>query len=246
MMNYLDFWIEKNRANGKHMHDGKYWTYNSVNAFCELFPYFSRRQISNILNKMVELDLIEKGNFNKSAYDRTCWYAFTEKGKSILQNGEMENTEKGNGFDPEVKPIPVNNNSLRTQLVNTDINIYSYEQLLQCNTDETLQSNHIETLDDGGMKKEKKKTYNSLIDDYTANEELRLALKDYVEMRKGMKGYTIRALEMGFRKLDGLALDDETKIAIVNMAIEHSWKSFYPLGDSNRKQEKSKFDGFAF
>lgn len=94
--------------------------------------------------------------------------------------------------------------------------------------------------------KEKKKTYNSLIDDYTANEELRLALKDYVEMRKSMKGYTIRALEMGLRKLDGLALDDETKIAIVNMAIEHSWKSFYPLGDSNRKQEKSKFDGFAF
>ena len=85
-----------------------------------------------------------------------------------------------------------------------------------------------------------------MIDDYTANEELRLALKDYVEMRKSMKGYTIRALEMGLRKLDGLALDDETKIAIVNMAIEHSWKSFYPLGDSNRKQEKSKFDGFAF
>ena len=245
MMNYLDFWIEKNRANGKHMHDGKYWTYNSVNAFCELFPYFSRRQISNILNKMVELDLIEKGNFNKSAYDRTCWYAFTEKGKSILQNGEMENTEKGNGFYPEVKPIPVNNNSLRTQLVNTDINIYSYEQLLQCNTDETLQSNHIETLDDGGMKKEKKKTYNSLIDDYTANEELRLALKDYVEMRKSMKGYTIRALEMGLRKLDGLALDDETKIAIVNMAIEHSWKSFYPLSDSSKKK-KNRYAGFAF
>lgn len=38
------YWIEKNRANEKHFHDGYYWTYNSLKAFEELFPYMSTKQ----------------------------------------------------------------------------------------------------------------------------------------------------------------------------------------------------------
>ena len=45
------YWIEKNRANEKHFHDGYYWTYNSLKAFEELFPYMSTKQIRGALEK---------------------------------------------------------------------------------------------------------------------------------------------------------------------------------------------------
>lgn len=100
------FWTLKNKANGKHFHDGNYWTYNSIEAFTELFPYWSRRQIERILKNAVEKGAIIKGNYNKIAYDRTTWYALTETVKSIYANGEMETTEWGNGSTQSGETIP--------------------------------------------------------------------------------------------------------------------------------------------
>jgi uncharacterized phage protein (TIGR02220 family) len=116
----MSYWIKKNEANDKHFYEGKYWTYNSIKAFHEMFPYMSERQISYCLNKMVELGLIEKGNFNKLKYDQTCWYAITDFGNSILQNCQMEETNLSNGFNAIVKPIPNINTDINTD-VNTDI-----------------------------------------------------------------------------------------------------------------------------
>ena len=51
ILHNLRFWIEKNKANGKHFHDGRYWTYNSVKAFEELFPYLTYRNIRSAIEK---------------------------------------------------------------------------------------------------------------------------------------------------------------------------------------------------
>ena len=32
----IQYWCEKNRANGMHEHDGLFWTYNSVKAYKKL------------------------------------------------------------------------------------------------------------------------------------------------------------------------------------------------------------------
>lgn len=109
----MNYWIQKNKANDKHFYEGEYWTYNSIKAFHEMFPYMTERQISYCLNKMVENGLIKKGNFNKLQYDRTCWYTITDFGKCILQNCQMEETNLSNGFNEIVEPIPN---------INTDIN----------------------------------------------------------------------------------------------------------------------------
>ena len=109
LLNYFRFWIQKNEANDVHFHDGRYWTYNSVKAFCDLFPYASKKMIEKAINHLVDEGLLITGNYNKSAYDRTKWYALTEKGKCISPVGEMECSEKGNGNPPEGKPIPVSN-----------------------------------------------------------------------------------------------------------------------------------------
>ena len=107
-------WVKKNEANGKNFYDGAYWTYNSTKAFKELFPYLSQKQIETALKKLRDDGIIITGNYNALKYDRTLWYAVTEKGKSILHRGEMVFTEKGNGFDSQVKPIPYKNPNLKS------------------------------------------------------------------------------------------------------------------------------------
>lgn len=109
LLENIRFWIEKNEANEKHFYDGHYWTYNSIKAFNELFPYATEKQIRNALEKLKLEGLIMTGNYNKSSYDRTLWYALTEKGKCIFPGGQMEIAKKANGFSPEGKPIPDNN-----------------------------------------------------------------------------------------------------------------------------------------
>ena len=93
----LLFWVEKNQANNKHFHEGRYWTYNSMRAFEELFSYLSQKQIRTALEKLIECDLILVGNFNKVGYDRTKWYCPT---------GQMELPKKANGNAQKGEPIP--------------------------------------------------------------------------------------------------------------------------------------------
>jgi len=98
----ITFWIEKNQANRRNLRDGRYWTYNSISAFSELFPYLSEKQIRTALEKLVSAELIIKGNFSDDRYDRTCWYAL---GNSICPNGQIDPTERENdAFAPEGKP----------------------------------------------------------------------------------------------------------------------------------------------
>ncbi len=96
----LSYWCEKNAANGKHIHEGRAWTYNSNTAFAKLFPYFTENQIRTAVDKLIEADLILTGNFNETAYDRTKWYA-------VKTQDHLGNFANGNGTKPG--PIPDKN-----------------------------------------------------------------------------------------------------------------------------------------
>ncbi len=114
LLNNLWFWIEKNRANNTNYYDGYYWTYNSTRAFAELFPYASSRKISNALKKLIDEEILITGNYNKVAYDRTLWYAFTKKGECIMQKCKMDYAKKENGLVENVEPIPDINTNINT------------------------------------------------------------------------------------------------------------------------------------
>ena len=106
LLNNIAFWIASNKANGRNYYDGTYWTYNSAKAFQELFPYVTLRQVQNALMHLREQGVLKTGNYNAQAYDRTLWYAFTEKGECIMQICKMDNAEKGNANGENVTPIP--------------------------------------------------------------------------------------------------------------------------------------------
>lgn len=96
IIQHLHFWILKNEANDLNYFEGEYWTYNSIKAFADIFPYASQRQIHYALEKLIKEGILKTGHFNKKGYDRTLWYTFTKKGHTILQNCKMEFTKMEN------------------------------------------------------------------------------------------------------------------------------------------------------
>ena len=113
MITNLSFWIRKNEANGKHYHDGRFWTYNSIEAFTKLFPFWTARQIRRILKSLEDKGVIVTGNYNTSAYDRTTWYAF---GDSFLRKGQNHLPETSNGNDESGESIINNGTDISTDL----------------------------------------------------------------------------------------------------------------------------------
>lgn len=116
MISNFQFWIQKNKANGTHLHDGRTWTYNSVNAFKEIFPYWNNGQIRRCLESLVKQEVLVKGDYNKNRYERTLWYAFYDESIFLNQqvhllktaNGDVENgkciTDNIPNSKPDVKP----------------------------------------------------------------------------------------------------------------------------------------------
>jgi len=91
------FWTRKNLANARHVRDGKAWTYNSVKAWAELFPYLTGNQIRTALTKLVDAGLVSEGNHNETAYDRTKWYGVPV---------EIHLVKNTNGIGENHEPIP--------------------------------------------------------------------------------------------------------------------------------------------
>ena len=109
-------WIEHNAANGMHFHNGRYWTYNTVDALTKIFPFWSKGQIRRILKSLEEQNVIITGNYNSSAYLRTMWYAFTDSFQQMhlskSTNGKVETEESNNNS--------LNNNDTNKHIINTD------------------------------------------------------------------------------------------------------------------------------
>lgn len=145
LLQNIGHWIKHNEANETNFFDGKYWTYNSRRAFKELFPYMSERQIDTALKKLIDAGIIITGNYNKIAYDRTLWYALTQKGKSILHFDGMEDDKMSNGNNQNVPPIPnintdENANNKKKERKTTS----GYDAILESVEDEELKSLYIE------------------------------------------------------------------------------------------------------
>lgn len=94
LINNLQYWLLKNKANNKNFFDNHYWTYNSIPAFCKLFPFWSIQNIKTILNNLKEKGVIIVGNYNKSKYDRTNWYAFADEEKWLKTVKTEENIQE--------------------------------------------------------------------------------------------------------------------------------------------------------
>lgn len=120
---HICYWIRKNKANEKHFYNGKYWTYNSMKAFASYFPELTEKQVRTALEKLIQANLIESANFNKTGYDRTLWYGLKDENEDCqidMPKNELPFAQKGT-------PIP-NINQIDKQSVKKE-NIKKKESL---------------------------------------------------------------------------------------------------------------------
>lgn len=75
MMHNIVYWTMKNKAEGRHFHDGRYWTYNSISGLHELFPMWSPQQLRRLLAKCEQRGLLLTGQYSESPMDHTKWYS---------------------------------------------------------------------------------------------------------------------------------------------------------------------------
>jgi hypothetical protein len=122
LLNNLRFWLERNRANKKHIHDDYVWTYNSGEAFAELFPYMKRATISRHLKTLCDAGILKSACYNKMKYDRTLWYTITEEfcvnasqaaSQTISQN-EQWIAQNEQWIAQNEQPIPDRNTDINT------------------------------------------------------------------------------------------------------------------------------------
>lgn len=137
VLEYMYFWCQKNEANRKNIKDGLAWTYNSIKALCELFPYLTEKKIINTLKHLEDEDLLVSGCFNSNKYDRTKWYAVTKKGKSIYQNGQIEEAKKENENPQNGQMNVTVINQFKEPVTNTHTEIPETENDIQTDKEES-------------------------------------------------------------------------------------------------------------
>ena len=149
LLQNIVFWLLKNKANNSNYYDGRYWTYNSHKAFKELFPFWTENQIRRILESLFEKGVILKGDYNSSPYDKTKWYALSDKYAYLiglnsqsdmanLPDGDDENARCLIGTDSKLTDIKPDN---KQQIVNTDSKLLIAAEVISYLNEKTGSSN---------------------------------------------------------------------------------------------------------
>lgn len=233
-LNNLYHWVEYNRAYKKNFFEGRYWTFNSIAAFCEVHPYWSKRQIERIISACKNEGLILSGCFNKDKRDRTAWYTLSDEAMAYFEdtpkvdgcispNGEMHDTERGNSFPQTVTTIPINkpiNKPIKKQDTpysppEGDAPARKNKYALQENAKPILRA-------------------------YVgSDQELALALADFIQLREQKQAInSATAIKALLKKLDELSGGDRAvKLQLINESIANSWKSVFPLRQSGGRRD---------
>lgn len=202
---------------------GYCWASNQY--FAELYNV-SDRTIKNWISQLADKGYIQRSvKYREGTKEIEQRKLFIGRENNFTTSGNYVPDPRENNFTtPSEKNFLDNNTSINNTFNNTDI----YK----------------------GKKKQKSETVKSIIAEYTENKDLQDALHDFVDMRtKARKPLTVRAMKLSLNELDKLAVDDVTKIAIVNQSIVHSWSTFYKLQNNNnggQRQLTRKEMGYAF
>ena len=99
ILKHIYFWVKRNALNEKNCFDGRFWTYNSIKAFAELFPYLTERQVRYTLAKLKDNGLILVGNYNDDPRNRTLWYTLTDEGMALFEQNVQVAPDKNDKSD---------------------------------------------------------------------------------------------------------------------------------------------------
>lgn len=121
LIDEFNYQISRNKANERNFHDGRYWTYNTLKAYTELFPYLSKDQIKRIIQKLITNGVLVKSNYNENPYNQTSWYAFTDYGLSVVGSCYLDKAELPHPFGEIAKCTNGENAKCKTTTITTTI-----------------------------------------------------------------------------------------------------------------------------
>lgn len=111
------FWWRTNRRNNRNYYEGRWWTYNSVETYTDIFPWWSTAQIRRIIGRCKDKGALLVANFNEDKRDRTVWYSPSDELLSlygenfvtcICQNQQMQMCDSTDTFAGNSEPLPCN------------------------------------------------------------------------------------------------------------------------------------------
>lgn len=107
----------------RNFHEGRYWSYNSIQGFVKFFGFWSTQNIKTIIKKGIAEGLIITNTFNRKKFDNTLWYSLTDKGleyyphlRDITLNTLVRSNKRlvrSNNAIPEL-PTACSNNTITT------------------------------------------------------------------------------------------------------------------------------------
>lgn len=101
----LEFWI----SISDHCIDGRWWTYQSIRNIQRTFVFWSIETINRTIKSLINKGLIETGNFNKKAYDKTRWFALDQEAINKLESVQILDTLSYNKTDLSQNETPLSN-----------------------------------------------------------------------------------------------------------------------------------------
>ena len=124
ILNNIRYWIEYNKANRKNIYDGRVWTYNSVRAYSELFPYWTADQIRRYFEKLEKCGAIITGNYNKRNGDRTKWHSIPgDEALCQLADSPEHLANSPDRIGENAKPLPDINADINADAAAADFSL---------------------------------------------------------------------------------------------------------------------------
>ncbi len=73
-----------------HLHDGRFWTFNSTKAFTKQFPYMTRHTIDKTISNLIKSKILLVSYYG---VDRTRWYSINEDWTKVDPEDEQDTTD---------------------------------------------------------------------------------------------------------------------------------------------------------
>lgn len=167
---------------------------------------------------------------SKMRYKETSY--LDEKSQLLIKENNAYSLDEGKPLD-DSRLVEMGKRQVRRTVDEQETNL-SKDKLSKDKTSKDKLSE-----DKPSKKKSAKADLNGMIDSFTGNEELKDALKAFLDMRKSIKKpiQTEYAFKLALNKLKQLSDRDSYRIEIVNQSVEHNWQTFYALQNNYRTNE---------
>ncbi|MEY8386703.1 hypothetical protein AALC17_05285 [Oscillospiraceae bacterium 38-13] len=205
-LHQIVYWTQRNQAENRHCHQGRYWTYHTRRGLAQLYPIWSDAQIKRIVSKLRKAGALLVGNFNEDPMLRTNWYAPSDDVLAF--------------YEADAAPIGQNR----------PMHCPDSQQTLGENGQCMYKDNKEATPKNTPVVP---KAMYSLCADYAGEDAPLLdailgLLENRAAMRKSVK--TARAMNGILNKLDKLSGGDrDLKLALLDKATVANWLTVFPL-----------------